>query len=148
MMDDDAKAEGVETEPNALRKSGLHSMDSWLWESSRGAPPFYVLIGIWVLSGFTALTAGAFTGFLLFGALLWIGIALGAVSRYESGWTPHIVLFFVCGAISGIFASIPFLKPAVKATRLYHLASSLDDDEEDINLPHKQVKQKKRRDGP
>ena len=86
--------------------SGSHKMDSWLWTSSRCAPRLYVLIGIWILSGILALGAGVFGGGIIFVLLLWIGISLGMVDRHESGYPPAIVLFLVCGILSGIIASL------------------------------------------
>jgi hypothetical protein len=114
------------------RGSPFHSLDSLLWPSSRGAPRLYVLVGMWIFSGMTAIAAAGIAGFVIFGILLWIGTSLGVVSRYESGYTPPIVLFLVCATAFGIIASILVLSPAMKATRLYLSPPPLgDEDEED-----------------
>lgn len=109
-------------------------MDSWLWTSSWGSPRLYVLIGIWIVSGMAALGVGVFGGGILFGILLWISISLGVVGRYESGYPPPVVLFLVCGILSGIIASLPMLKPAIIATRLYFSPPPLDDEDEGDDL--------------
>ena len=103
--------------------------DSDWWTADRGCPPMRVLAGAWILDGIIAIGIGAVIGFILFAALLWLGIAAGLILSHESRYTGSIFAILFLSVVAGLLAGLPFLKAVIRVTRLRLLLRQYTEEE-------------------